>query len=56
MLKQQMGDVCFDHRLSSRLRDEAPASYKDITRVTRAQRELTRIDRRLQPVLSYKGV
>lgn len=55
-LKQQMGDVFFDHRLSSRLRDEAPASYKDITRVMRAQRELTRIDRRLQPVLSYKGV
>lgn len=54
-LKQQMGDVFFDHRLSSRLRDEAPASYKDITRVMRAQRELTRIDRRLQPILSYKG-
>ncbi len=54
-LKQQMGEVFFDHRLSSRLRDEAPASYKDITRVMRAQRELTRIDRRLQPVLSYKG-
>ncbi|MCH9649466.1 MAG: RtcB family protein [Deltaproteobacteria bacterium] len=55
-LQQQMGEVIFDHRLSSRLCDEAPASYKDITRVMRAQRELTRIDRRLQPVLSYKGV
>lgn len=54
-LEQQMGDVFFDQRLSSRLRDEAPSSYKDITRVMRAQRELTRIDRRLQPVLSYKG-
>lgn len=54
-LEAQMGDVFFDQRLAGRLRDEAPASYKDITRVMRAQRELTRIDRRLQPVLSYKG-
>ena len=54
-LKEQMGEVFFDHRLSSRLRDEAPASYKDIHKVMRAQRELTRIDKRLRPVLSYKG-
>ncbi|MEM6794813.1 MAG: RtcB family protein, partial [Acidobacteriota bacterium] len=54
-LKQQMGSVFFDPRLCNRLRDEAPASYRDIVRVMRAQRELTRIDRRLQPVLSYRG-
>ena len=54
-LERQMGEVFFDRRLSSRLCDEAPASYKDITQVMRAQRELTRIERRLQPVLSYKG-
>jgi tRNA-splicing ligase RtcB len=55
-LAQQMSGVWFDHRRAKKLRDEAPAAYKDIRRVMRAQRELTRIDRRLRPVLSYKGV
>lgn len=47
--------VWFDHRLSRRLVEEAPGAYKDIGRVMRAQRELTRVVRRLRPVLSYKG-
>jgi tRNA-splicing ligase RtcB len=48
-------DVWFDHRLRERLREEAPAAYKDIGAVMRAQRDLTRIVRKLEPVLVYKG-
>jgi hypothetical protein len=33
----------------------APSAYEDIGVVMRAQRELTRVIRRLQPVLSFKG-
>jgi tRNA-splicing ligase RtcB len=47
--------VWFDHRLARRLVEEAPAAYRDIGRVMRAQRELTRVVRRLRPVLVYKG-
>ena len=47
--------VWYDPRLSNELRDEAPSAYKDIGSVMRAQRELTRIDRRLRPLLSFKG-
>jgi tRNA-splicing ligase RtcB len=52
---RQMKHVWFDHRLTRKLRDEAPSAYKDIHAVMRAQRELTRIVRKLRPVLSYKG-
>jgi tRNA-splicing ligase RtcB len=52
---RQAGDVLFDHRRADQLRDEAPAAYKDIRAVMRAQHELTRVIRRLQPVLNYKG-
>ncbi|MDH5674328.1 MAG: RtcB family protein [Myxococcales bacterium] len=55
---QLLGDiegVWFDHRLTQRLREEAPAAYKDIGKVMRAQRELTRVVRRLEPVLVHKG-
>lgn len=55
-LERQLDGVWFDHRLSSRLRDEAPAAYKDIDAVMRAQHALTRVVRRLRPLLSYKGV
>ncbi|MCA9593854.1 MAG: RtcB family protein, partial [Myxococcales bacterium] len=41
---------------AKRLLDEAPSAYKPITAVMRAQKELTRIETRLRPVLSYKGV
>ena len=40
---------------ASRLCDEAPSAYKDVRAVMRSQRELTRIDRELRPLLSYKG-
>jgi len=55
-LQRQMESVWFDHRKADALRDEAPAAYKDIRAVMRAQKELTRIVRELRPVLCYKGV
>ncbi|WAS94850.1 RtcB family protein [Nannocystis punicea] len=51
----QMRGVWFDHRAADALRDEAPAAYKDIGAVMRAQRELTRVVRRLRPLLSFKA-
>lgn len=54
-LLDAVGDVWFDHRLADRLREEAPDAYKDIDEVMRAQHALTRIERRLEPVLVYKG-
>lgn len=51
----QMDGVWFDHRLVDALRDEAPAAYKDIEAVMRAQRDLVRIVRRVHPRLSYKA-
>ena len=38
------------------LRDEAPAAYKDIKAVLRAQRDLVKVTRVLRPVLSYRGM
>jgi tRNA-splicing ligase RtcB len=55
-LVEQMTEVRFDERLAVNLREEAPSAYKDVDAVMRAQRDLTRIVRRLQPVLVYKGV
>jgi tRNA-splicing ligase RtcB (3'-phosphate/5'-hydroxy nucleic acid ligase) len=55
-LRRQMEGVWYDYRLSDRLRDEAPAAYKDIKTVLRAQRDLVRVTRVLRPVLSYKGI
>ena len=55
-LEREMHGVWFDHRQAAMLRDEAPSAYKDIHAVMHGQRELTRIVRRLRPVLSYKGV
>jgi hypothetical protein len=48
--------VWYYDRQARQLCDEAPSAYKDIQAVMRAQRELTRIDRKLQPLPSYKGV
>jgi tRNA-splicing ligase RtcB len=55
-LEHSLDGIWFDHRLAPRLRDEAPAAYKDIERVMRAQRDLVRITRIVEPVLSFKGV
>ena len=54
-LQRQMGAVWYDLRQSDRLRDEAPGAYKDIRAVARAQRDLVKVVRVLQPVLNYKG-
>lgn len=55
-LDRQMRGVWFDARLRIALREEAPAAYKDIAEVMRAQSELVRIVRKLEPVLVYKAV
>jgi len=55
-LRRQMDGVWYDFRLSEQLRDEAPAAYKDIKTVLRAQRDLVKVTRVLRPVLNYKGV
>ena len=54
-LRDELAGVWFDPRMAERLRDEAPSAYKDVAAVMRAQRDLTRIIRKLRPVLSYKG-
>ena len=54
-LARQLDGLWYDHRLAHHLRDEAPAAYKDIRAVMRAQRDLTRIVRKLTPILCYKG-
>jgi tRNA-splicing ligase RtcB len=55
-LARQLANVWVDARAAARLVDEAPAAYKDIEVVMRAQRDLVRIVRRLRPVLCYKGI
>src|SRR5262249_20140505 len=55
-LRRQMQGIWYDYRLSGRLRDEAPAAYKDIRAVLRAQADLVTVTRRLRPILNYKGV
>ncbi len=55
MLDREMGSVWFNGSMANALREEAPSAYKPITTVMAAQRDLTRITRRLRPVLAYKG-
>lgn len=55
LFERDMRGVWYDHRRGARLREEAPSAYKEIDAVMRAQRELVRIERRLSPVLVYKG-
>jgi tRNA-splicing ligase RtcB len=54
--ERELKGVWFDHRRIDALRDEAPSAYKNIGAVMRAQRELTRVERRLRPLLSCKGM
>jgi tRNA-splicing ligase RtcB (3'-phosphate/5'-hydroxy nucleic acid ligase) len=54
-LRRQMKGIWYDFRKAENLRDEAPAAYKDIRAVLRAQRELVKVIRTLRPVLNYKG-
>jgi len=53
---RQVGGLWFDHRRTVKLRDEAPSAYKDIRKVMKTQRVLTRAIRELRPVLTYKGI
>lgn len=53
--ERQLRGIWFDRRRSEDLREEAPEAYKDIERVLRAQSDLVKIRRRLEPLLSYKG-
>jgi tRNA-splicing ligase RtcB len=53
--ERQLEDIWFDRRRSQALCEEAPQAYKDIERVLRAQKDLVKIIRRLEPVLCYKG-
>src|SRR5258705_3173636 len=54
-LQRQMEGVWYDYRAARQLREEAPAAYKDIRAVLRAQSELVKVRRRLRPVVNYKG-
>ena len=55
MLQEEMRGVWYESHIASRFRDEAPSAYKDITKVMKAQRDLTRVVRCLKPVLVYKA-
>lgn len=55
VFEDQMRGVWHDARMAGKLRDEAPGAYRDIDKVMRAQHELTKVVRRLVPILSYKG-
>jgi tRNA-splicing ligase RtcB len=52
--KRQLGSVKRDTRQLAELCDEAPAAYRDIRKVMRAQRELVRQVNRLSPILNFK--
>ena len=48
--------VWYAPQLEESLREESPTAYKPIEEGMRAQSELTRIVRRLRPVLVHKGM
>ena len=50
---RSMGGVVHEHDV--RLKDEAPAAYKDIRHVMRSQKDLVKIRHKLRPLLSLKG-
>lgn len=54
-LRRQMRGVAWDEASARALVEEAPEAYRDIGAVMQAQRALTRVVRRVWPVLSYKG-
>jgi len=55
-LERQMRGIWFDRRRSAALIEEAPGAYKEIGQVLRAQGDLVKIVRRLEPRLCYKGL
>ncbi|MCL2641070.1 MAG: RtcB family protein, partial [Phycisphaerales bacterium] len=54
-LRQQLRGVWYDARLERSLLEEAPTAYKDVEIVMQAQAKLTRVVRRLRPILVHKG-
>lgn len=54
-LRGQMVDTLFDDARAAELREEAPAAYKNVRAVLRAQKDLVKRVRRLRPILTYKG-
>lgn len=54
-LRRQMQGVWFDPRAENSLREESPASYKDVRAVLAAQEELVSVQRTMKPLLVYKG-
>ena len=52
---RQLRTVAYDRRLLDTLRDEAPAAFRDVREVARAQRDLLRTARTLRPVTCVKG-
>jgi tRNA-splicing ligase RtcB len=54
-LTNQMRGVTFDRELTSSLRSEAPAAYRDLRDVLHAQAELVRVVRTLKPLVSFKA-
>lgn len=55
-LRRQLTGVWFNRQAASDLREEAPSAYKDVRAVMRAQADLTRVVRRVRPILNYKGL
>ena len=53
--ERQLRGIRYDRRRRLELREEAPEAYKNIESVLRAQKDLVKIGRRLEPLLSYKG-
>jgi tRNA-splicing ligase RtcB len=53
-VRRQLSSVKCDSARLDELRDEAPAAYRDIHQVLRAQRDLIRQQARLTPVLNFK--
>jgi tRNA-splicing ligase RtcB len=53
-LRRQVGDVYCDPPQLAALCEEAPAAYRDIRRVMRAQHDLVRQEARLVPVVNFK--
>ncbi len=54
-LIRDMRGVHYDRTHIGRLREEAPAAYKEIDAVMRAQNDLVRRERRIVPMLNHRG-
>lgn len=53
-LRREVQHVWVDERRMMSLRDEAPSAYRDIRQVVKAQHDLVKVVRTLQPLLNYK--